>query len=109
MIFFPFQFQMILLFAIAMFFANTIFPAGMLYLLIIYFLMSIIFFNCSVIILSFYFIEYSTSTCLSIFFWGAMIFVTMSTIIYYGSEFVDYPKLCPLEVKRMNYYEKSQI
>ncbi|KAK7571960.1 hypothetical protein V9T40_014432 [Parthenolecanium corni] len=60
------MFQMILLFAIAMFFANTIFPA-----------------------------EYSTSTCLSIFFWGAMIFVTMSTIIYYGSEFVDYPKLCP--------------
>lgn len=74
------MFQMILLFAIAMFFANTIFPS-----------------------------EYSTSTCLSIVFWGAMVVITLSSIVYYGTEFVDYPKLTPLDSKRISLYEKRHI
>lgn len=74
------MFLIILLIAIAMFFANTIFPS-----------------------------EYFTSTLLSIIFWGIMVFATFSAIIYYGNEFVDYPKLCPLDLKRVYLYEKCQI
>uniref|UniRef100_A0A1B6FDT6 Phosphatidylinositol-3-phosphatase SAC1 n=1 Tax=Cuerna arida TaxID=1464854 RepID=A0A1B6FDT6_9HEMI len=57
-------FPLILCVAVAMFFANVITPT-----------------------------EYSTGTLLCLLFWGSMIGVTGSTILYYGREFVDYPCL----------------
>lgn len=37
--------------------------------------------------------EYSTETLLFMLFWGSMIFVTTKTILRYGSEYVDKPRL----------------
>ncbi|KAF6206426.1 hypothetical protein GE061_017659 [Apolygus lucorum] len=57
-------FPLVLLVAIAMFFANLITP-----------------------------VEYETSTLLCLIFWGSMVAFTLSTIFYYGKDFVDYPRL----------------
>lgn len=59
-------FPLVLLVAIAMFFANLITP-----------------------------VEYETSTLLCLIFWGSMVAMTISTIFYYGKDFVDYPRLVP--------------
>ncbi|KAJ8870098.1 hypothetical protein PR048_029110 [Dryococelus australis] len=39
------------------------------------------------------FLEYTTESLLYLLFWGAMVAVTFGTIMIYGPEFVDYPKL----------------
>ncbi|XP_063217317.1 phosphatidylinositol-3-phosphatase SAC1-B [Bacillus rossius redtenbacheri] len=57
-------FPVVLLVAVAMFGANVITPS-----------------------------EYTTESLLYLLFWGAMVAVTFGTIMIYGSEFVDYPKL----------------
>uniref|UniRef100_A0A1B6CW35 Uncharacterized protein n=1 Tax=Clastoptera arizonana TaxID=38151 RepID=A0A1B6CW35_9HEMI len=57
-------FPLILCVAVAMFFANVVTPT-----------------------------EYSTATLLYLLFWGSMIGVTFTTIMYYGVEFVDSPCL----------------
>uniref|UniRef100_A0A1B6DBF0 Phosphatidylinositol-3-phosphatase SAC1 n=1 Tax=Clastoptera arizonana TaxID=38151 RepID=A0A1B6DBF0_9HEMI len=59
-----FTFPLILCVAVAMFFANVVTPT-----------------------------EYSTATLLYLLFWGSMIGVTFTTIMYYGVEFVDSPCL----------------
>ncbi|XP_067006317.1 phosphatidylinositol-3-phosphatase SAC1-B [Anabrus simplex] len=61
-------FPLVLLIAIAMFFANVITPS-----------------------------EYNTESLLYLLFWGSMVAVTFATIMIYGTEFVDYPKLCFLK------------
>lgn len=62
-------FPLILLVAIAMFFANLVTPS-----------------------------EYTTGTLLSLMFWASMVSATLSVIFYYGSEYVDYPRLCPIQL-----------
>lgn len=60
-------FPLVLLIAIAMFFANVVTPS-----------------------------EYTTESLLYLLFWGSMVAVTFATIMIYGTEFVDYPKLCEI-------------
>ncbi|CAH1393023.1 unnamed protein product [Nezara viridula] len=60
-------FPLILLVAIAMFFANLVTPS-----------------------------EYTTGTLLSLIFWCSMVSATLIAIFYNGSEYVDCPRLCPL-------------
>ncbi|XP_066909129.1 phosphatidylinositol-3-phosphatase SAC1 isoform X2 [Halyomorpha halys] len=60
-------FPLILLVAIAMFFANLVTPN-----------------------------EYTTGTLLSLIFWCSMVSATLTAIFYNGSEYVDCPRLCPL-------------
>ncbi|KDR20269.1 phosphatidylinositide phosphatase SAC1 isoform X2 [Zootermopsis nevadensis] len=60
-------FPLVLLIAIAMFFANVFTPS-----------------------------EYTTESLLYLLFWGSMVAVTFATIMIYGTEFVDYPKLCEI-------------
>lgn len=60
-------FPLVLIIAIAMFFANIITPT-----------------------------EYNTESLLYLLFWGTMVSTTSVTIMIYGKEFVDYPKLCEL-------------
>lgn len=60
-------FPLVLLVAVAMFFANVVTPA-----------------------------EYTTESLLYLLFWGSMVAVTFGTIMIYGTEFVDYPKLCEI-------------
>ena len=43
-----------------------------------------------------FFSEYTTESLLYLLFWGAMVAVTFATIMIYGTEFVDYPKLCEI-------------
>ncbi|GLH12929.1 Phosphatidylinositide phosphatase SAC1 [Gryllus bimaculatus] len=62
-------FPLVLLVAIAMFFANVVTPS-----------------------------EYTTESLLYLLFWGSMVAVTFGTIMIYGTEFVDYPKLCEIRV-----------
>ncbi|KAG5899838.1 hypothetical protein JTB14_012309 [Gonioctena quinquepunctata] len=57
-------FPSVLMMAIAMFFASAIFPS-----------------------------EYSTENLLYLLFWGAMVYVSAHTILKYGVEFVDKPRL----------------
>nr|CAD7456735.1 unnamed protein product [Timema tahoe] len=64
-------FPLVLIIAIAMFFANVITPS-----------------------------EYTTESLLYLLFWGAMVAVTFATIMIYGTEFVDYPKLC--EIRKLS-------
>lgn len=40
--------------------------------------------------------EYGTGTLLCLIFWGSMIGVTLTTILFYGTEFVDCPCLCEM-------------
>jgi hypothetical protein len=40
--------------------------------------------------------EYTTESLLYLLFWGSMVAVTFATIMIYGTEFVDYPKLCEI-------------
>ncbi|KAJ1527310.1 hypothetical protein ONE63_008829 [Megalurothrips usitatus] len=61
-------FPLILLVAIAMFFASIITPS-----------------------------ELTTAVLLYILFWGVMVMVTSSLIMFYGTEYVDYPKLNDLK------------
>lgn len=37
--------------------------------------------------------EYCTETLLYLLFWGSMVAVTTATILFYGREFVDVPRL----------------
>ncbi|XP_049789260.1 phosphatidylinositol-3-phosphatase SAC1 [Schistocerca nitens] len=60
-------FPVVLMVAIAMFFANIITPT-----------------------------EYNTESLLYLLFWASMVSVTSMIIMIYGTEFVDYPKLCEL-------------
>jgi len=60
-------FPLVLLIAISMFFANVVTPS-----------------------------EYTTESLLYLLFWGSMVAVTFATIMIYGTEFVDYPKLCEI-------------
>ncbi|XP_021918334.1 phosphatidylinositide phosphatase SAC1 isoform X1 [Zootermopsis nevadensis] len=62
-------FPLVLLIAIAMFFANVFTPS-----------------------------EYTTESLLYLLFWGSMVAVTFATIMIYGTEFVDYPKLCEIRL-----------
>lgn len=57
-------FPSVLIFAVAMFFASAIFPS-----------------------------EPNTENLLFLLFWGAMVGVSTSGILHYGTEFVDYPRL----------------
>lgn len=59
-------FPSVLMFAVAMFFASSIFPH-----------------------------EYNTENLLFLLFWGAMVGVSATGIFKYGVEFVDWPKLLP--------------
>lgn len=68
--FYP-QFPSVLLFAVAMFFASATLPH-----------------------------EYNTENMLYLLFWGAMVGVTAKGIFRYGNEFVDFPKLLPLNDKK---------
>ncbi|XP_055383120.1 phosphatidylinositol-3-phosphatase SAC1 [Condylostylus longicornis] len=63
-------FPSVLMFALAMFFASAIFPK-----------------------------EYKTENLLFLMFWGAMIGVSTTGIMKYGTEFVNWPKLQPLSSK----------
>jgi hypothetical protein len=60
-------FPLVLLIAVSMFFANVVTPS-----------------------------EYTTESLLYLLFWGSMVAVTFATIMIYGTEFVDYPKLCEI-------------
>ncbi|PNF28790.1 Phosphatidylinositide phosphatase SAC1-A [Cryptotermes secundus] len=60
-------FPWILVMAIFMFFANVVTPS-----------------------------EYTTESLLYLLFWASMVAVTVATIMIYGTEFVDYPKLCEI-------------
>lgn len=40
--------------------------------------------------------EYSTESLLFLLFWGSMVFATGTTIVHYGPEFVDKPRLSPI-------------
>ncbi|XP_014260133.1 phosphatidylinositide phosphatase SAC1 [Cimex lectularius] len=62
-------FPLVLLVAVAMFLANLITPT-----------------------------EYTTGTLLCLLFWGAMISSTISTIFYYGHEFIDSPRLVQRQI-----------
>jgi len=57
------------MFALAMFFASSVFPT-----------------------------EYNTENLLFLLFWGAMVGVTATGIFKYGTEFVDWPKLRPIQI-----------
>lgn len=59
-------FPSVLMFAVAMFFASSVFPH-----------------------------EYNTENLLFLLFWGAMVGVSTAGIFRYGMEFVDWPKLLP--------------
>ncbi|XP_055683117.1 phosphatidylinositol-3-phosphatase SAC1 [Lutzomyia longipalpis] len=59
-------FPSVLMFAVAMFFASSVFPQ-----------------------------EYNTENLLFLLFWGAMVGVSTAGIFKYGKEFVDWPKLLP--------------
>ncbi|PSN49044.1 Phosphatidylinositide phosphatase SAC1 [Blattella germanica] len=41
-------------------------------------------------------VKYTTESLLYLLFWGSMVAVTFATIMIYGTEFVDYPKLCEI-------------
>ncbi|KAI1285280.1 Phosphatidylinositol-3-phosphatase SAC1 [Halotydeus destructor] len=44
--------------------------------------------------------EHSTETFIYLLFWAGMASVTLTVIGYYGTEFVDYPKLCEVKSKK---------
>ncbi|CAH0395313.1 unnamed protein product [Bemisia tabaci] len=46
--------------------------------------------------------EYTTSTLLYLLFWGSMVGLTLTTIFYNGYEYVDAPKLRPLNLKKLH-------
>jgi hypothetical protein len=86
-----------------MFFANIIFPAGLNFCH-----MHINAREMYTILFAIKFSEYLTSTFFSIVFWGAMIFITLCTMVYYGSEFVDYPQLIPLDLRKSQQFKHKE-
>lgn len=43
--------------------------------------------------------EYNTENLLYMLFWGSMIGATLKGIFRFGSEFVDFPKLVPIQAE----------
>ncbi|XP_050520427.1 phosphatidylinositol-3-phosphatase SAC1 [Daktulosphaira vitifoliae] len=72
------MYPIILMIALAMFMANAIFTS-----------------------------EYSTGTYLFLLFWGSMVICVLSLILYYGKEFVNYPRLSNFDNGRRLHHHQS--